>query len=113
MQALGSWHSSRKAKYLVLKWFVGLMGWVLGFVGLLLGWVLVYGLCRDTPAEKQYNRQPGCATYSSPILRTSKSPQPWPMSDSWISSVRFTMVAPTALGVWLVVECLCSGKCES
>merc|ERR1719261_1589527 len=34
------------------------------------------------------------AKYSSPILRTSNRPQPVPMSLSWISSQRETMVAP-------------------
>mmetsp|Transcript_35343 Transcript_35343/g.84434 ORF Transcript_35343/g.84434 Transcript_35343/m.84434 type:complete len:200 (+) Transcript_35343:136-735(+) len=36
------------------------------------------------------------AKYSSPILRISNRPQPVPMSDSRISSVRLTMVAPVA-----------------
>jgi hypothetical protein len=37
-------------------------------------------------------------TYSSPILRTSNRPQPVPMSLSWISSGRFTIVAPATEG---------------
>jgi hypothetical protein len=37
-------------------------------------------------------------TYSSPILRTSNKPQPVPMSLSWISSGRFTIVAPATEG---------------
>jgi hypothetical protein len=37
-------------------------------------------------------------THSSPILRTSNRPQPVPMSLSWISSGRFTIVAPATEG---------------
>mmetsp|Transcript_9827 Transcript_9827/g.18353 ORF Transcript_9827/g.18353 Transcript_9827/m.18353 type:complete len:213 (+) Transcript_9827:511-1149(+) len=39
---------------------------------------------------------------SSPILTTSKRPAPVPMSLSWISSVRWTMVAPVARAIRLL-----------
>lgn len=46
----------------------------------------------------------GWSTYSSPILRTSKSPQPVPTSSSFISSVLFTTVAPHARAILLLSD---------
>jgi len=57
---------------------------------------------RERGREKMYIMDMGVDTYSSPILRTSKRPHLVPMSDSWISSGLFTMVAPVALATRLL-----------